>query len=142
LDATELKSGFIFLDPVEDESPLGIVQKAESVSRLLHFNSVHEPGRIVEVRSDLSVNLHATLHTDLLAFLSGKGVLKTLAKDDGDGKALPLLVGTSRRLGGPDAPHFPEIPVTGRIKALEVLSRSASHLEELLFLIWKEMYPT
>jgi len=73
------------------------------------------------VGADLAVDLDATLHADLLAFLSGEGVLELVAEDDGDGETLAFLVGSSIDLGSPDSSHLSEVPVLGRGDALEVL---------------------
>mmetsp|Transcript_19299 Transcript_19299/g.41902 ORF Transcript_19299/g.41902 Transcript_19299/m.41902 type:complete len:250 (-) Transcript_19299:34-783(-) len=135
LDTAKLELGLILLNAVEDETSLGVVKKTEAIAGLLKLNNVHESSGVVEVSSDLSVNLDTTLHADLLALLSGQGVLETLAKDDGNWKALALLVGTGRRLGSPNSGHLAEVPVTGRIEALKVLLGSASH--GYLFLLTK-----
>jgi len=118
LDAAQLVLSLLLVDTVEDETSLGVEKKTEAISGLLKLEDVHETGGVVEVSADLSVDLDATLHADLLALLSGQGVLKTLTKDDGNGKALALLVGTGGGLGGPDSAHLAHVPVTGRIEAL------------------------
>ena len=64
--------------------------------------------------------------TDLLALLSGQGVLKTLSKDDSDWQTVSELVGTLRRSGSPDTSHLGEVPVGRRMEALQVLLGSAS----------------
>jgi hypothetical protein len=63
----------------------------------------------------------------LLALLPGEGILETFAEDDAEGEALTLLVRAGGGLGGPHTGHLGEIPVTGRIEALEVLLGSARH---------------
>ena len=75
LDTAELVLGLFLLDTVEDEASLGVVEETETISRLLELNSVHESSGVVLVGTDLSVNLNTTLHADLLALLSGEGVL-------------------------------------------------------------------
>ena len=127
LDATQLVLGLVLLDFMQDEPSLGIVEQTEEIAGLLEGDDVHETRGVVVVSSHLAVDLDATLHANLLAFLPGQGVLETLAQDDGDGEALALLVGSGGGLGRPDAAHLAEIPVSGRIEALEVLLRSASH---------------
>jgi len=118
LDTAELVLGLFLLDAVEDETSLGVVEETETISRLLELNSVHESSGVVHVSTDLSVNLDATLHADLLALLSGEGVLKTLTKDDGNGKTFTLLVGTGGGLGSPDSAHLAEVPMPGGIETL------------------------
>jgi len=127
LDTAKLELGLILVDTVKDKTSLGIVKKTEAIARLLKFDNVHESSGVVVVGPDLTVNLDTTFHANLLALLSGQGVLKTLTKDDGNGKALALLVGTGGGLGSPDATHLTEVPVTGRIETLEVLLWSARH---------------
>mmetsp|Transcript_13214 Transcript_13214/g.22641 ORF Transcript_13214/g.22641 Transcript_13214/m.22641 type:complete len:235 (-) Transcript_13214:100-804(-) len=127
LDAAELVSALSLLNTVEDEASLGIVKKTEAIARLLKLNNVHESSRVVGVRPDLPIDLHATLHANLLALLSGECILETLTKDDSHGKTFALLVGAGGGLGGPDAAHLAHVPVAGRIEALEVLLRSARH---------------
>jgi len=127
LDTAKLVLGLVLVDTVEDETSLGIVEKTETVTRLLKFDNIHESSGVVVVGPDLTVNLDTTFHANLLAFLSGQGVLETLTKDDGNGKALALLVGTGGGLGSPHAAHLTEVPVTGRIETLEVLLWSARH---------------
>ena len=127
LDTAELVLGLILLDTVENETSLGVVEKTEAVSRLLKLNNVHESSGVVVVCVDLSVNLDATLHADLLALLAGEGILETLAKDDGNRKTFTLLVGTGRGFGSPDSAHLAEVPMPGGIETLEVLLRSARH---------------
>jgi len=127
LDATKLVLGLVLLNTVKHEASLGVEQKTEAIAGLLKLDNVHESSRVVEVSSDLAVNLDATLHADLLAFLSGQGVLETLTEDDSDGKALALLVRTGGGLGCPYAGHFAKVPMARRIEALEVLLGSARH---------------
>jgi len=127
LDTAELVLGLVLLDTVEDETSLGIVEETETISRLLELNGVHESSGVVLVGTDLSVNLDTTLHADLLALLSGEGVLQTLAKDDGNRETFTLLVGTGGGLGSPDSAHLAEVPMPGGIETLEVLLRSARH---------------
>ena len=126
VDTAELVLSFSLLKTVENESSLNIKQKSESVVGLFQFNNIHESGRVVLIRSDLAVNLDASFHTDLLALLSGQGVLKTLSKDDSDWQTVSELVGTLRRSGSPDTSHLGEVPVGRRMEALQVLLGSAS----------------
>lgn len=126
VDAAELVRGLLLVDPVEDEAALGVEEEAEAVSRLLELDDVHEAGGVVEVGPDLAVDLDAALHADLHALLAGQGVLEPVAEDDGDGEALAHLVGAGAGAGGPDAGHLAEVPVAGRIEALEMLLGTAS----------------
>ena len=82
------------------------------------------------IRADLSVDLDATFHTDLHAFLVGQGILESVTEDNRDGQALTELVGSLRRAGGPDTPHLSEVPMGRRIEALQMLFRSTSPVRE------------
>jgi hypothetical protein len=125
LDAAQLVLGFILLDTVEDETAFGIIQEAEDITRLFEVNNVHKAGGVVVVGADLAVDLDTSLHADLLAFLARQSVLETFAEDDADREAFALFVGALRGFGGPDAAHFAEVPMAGRIEALEVFLGSA-----------------
>mmetsp|Transcript_24198 Transcript_24198/g.36799 ORF Transcript_24198/g.36799 Transcript_24198/m.36799 type:complete len:204 (+) Transcript_24198:390-1001(+) len=129
LDAAQLVLDLGLINTVKNETSLGIIKETEAIARLLELYGVHESSRVVEISPDLSVNLDATFHADLLALLSGQGVLKTLTKDNGNGEALALLVGTGRGLGCPDTGHLGHVPMARRIKALQVLLRTANHDE-------------
>mmetsp|Transcript_39734 Transcript_39734/g.95586 ORF Transcript_39734/g.95586 Transcript_39734/m.95586 type:complete len:241 (-) Transcript_39734:64-786(-) len=134
LDTTQLERGLFLVHAMKHKSSLGVEQQTEAIAALLELHDVHESRGVVVVGTDLAVNLDATLHADLLAFLAGECVLETLAKNDGDGEALTLLVGACGGLGGPDSGHLGHVPVLGRIQALEVLLRSARHGCCLIFL--------
>mmetsp|Transcript_5833 Transcript_5833/g.6725 ORF Transcript_5833/g.6725 Transcript_5833/m.6725 type:complete len:246 (-) Transcript_5833:106-843(-) len=124
LDLAELDLSLFLGDTLKNETSLGIKKKTEDVSRLLELDDVHESCGEIAIGTDLSINLYTTLKTDLHALLVGKGVLETVTKDDGEGKALTHLVGSSGRLGGKDTTHLSEVPVTGCVYTLEVLLES------------------
>ena len=126
VDAAELVGGLLAVDAVEDEAALGVEEEAEAVAGLLELDDVHEAGGVVEVGADLAVDLDAALHADLHALLAGQGVLEAVAEDDGDGEALTHLVRASGGAGSPNTGHLAEVPVTGRIEALEMLLGTAS----------------
>ena len=126
VDTAELVGGLLAVDAVEDEAALGVEEEAEAVAGLLELDDVHEAGGVVEVGADLAVDLDAALHADLHALLAGQGVLEAVAEDDGDGEALAHLVGASGGAGSPNTGHLAEVPVTGRIEALEMLLGTAS----------------
>jgi hypothetical protein len=116
---------------MEDESALGIVQQTESITALVKFNDVHEAGGIVKVSTDLAIHLDTSFHAYLLTFLPGKCILETFAQDDTHGETFTRLVWSGRGLGGPHTSHLTEVPMTGRIETLEVLTGSASHVVEV-----------
>mmetsp|Transcript_15385 Transcript_15385/g.22075 ORF Transcript_15385/g.22075 Transcript_15385/m.22075 type:complete len:215 (+) Transcript_15385:474-1118(+) len=121
----KLVSSLLFVNTVKNETSLGIKKKTESVSALLKLNNIHKSSGEVVVCADLAVNLYTSLHADLHALLVGEGILKTVTENNGEGDTLALLVGTRRGFWGPDAAHFSEVPVVGRIETLQVLLWSA-----------------
>jgi hypothetical protein len=129
LNSAELVMGLLSVNAVQNETSLGVEHETESVVGLLQFNDIHEPRRVVVVSADLSVDLDATFHTDLHAFLVGQGILESVTEDNGDGQALTELVRSLGRAGGPDTTHLPEVPMGRRIEALQMLFRSTSHFE-------------
>jgi hypothetical protein len=126
LDSAELVLGLFSVNTVQNEASLGVVHETESVVGLFQFNDIHETRGVVVVSADLSVNLDATFHTDLHAFLVGQGILESVTEDNGDGQALTELVGSLGRTGGPDTTHLSEVPMGRRIEALQMLFRSTS----------------
>ena len=75
VDSAKLVLSFFSVDAVQDVTSLGVVHQSESIVGLFQLNDIHETSRVVLVSANLSVNLDATFHADLLALLSGKGVL-------------------------------------------------------------------
>ncbi|EJK51177.1 hypothetical protein THAOC_29673, partial [Thalassiosira oceanica] len=118
LYTAEFPLGLFLIDAVQNEASLGVVEETEDVAGLLELDDVHETGGVVVVSSDLAVDLDTPLHADLLALLSGEGVLQTLTKDNGDGKALALLVRSGGGLRGPNASHLAQVPVRGALSLL------------------------
>jgi hypothetical protein len=123
-DLTKLVRSLLLVDTVEYVTSLDIKQKTEDISGLLELDDVHESSGEVLVGADLSVDLDASLKANLLTFLSGEGVLEFVTKDDCEGKALTLLVGSSSCLGCPDTSHLVEPPMLGCIDTLKVLLES------------------
>ena len=62
--------------------------------------------------------------------LVGERVLQAVTKDEAEGKALALLVGTRAGLRREDAAQLVKHPVLGGIEPLEVLLGSARHCDE------------
>ena len=126
LDTAQLVGGFFLADAVQDEASLGVKEQTEAIARLFQFDHVHKAGGVVGVRSYLSVDLDASFHGNLHAFLAGQCVFKAFTEDNADGQALTQLVGSGRGLGGPDAPHLAQVPVVGRIQSLQMFLGSTS----------------
>jgi len=127
VDSAKLVLSFFAVEANQDVSSLDVVHKSETIVRLRHLDDVHETSRVVGVGADLSVNLDATFHADLLAFLSGQGVLKTFTENNGNGQALTKLVRSLGGARGPDSPHLADVPMLRGMEALQVLLRSTSH---------------
>jgi len=128
VDSAKLVLGFLSVEADQDVSSLDVVKETVTVVGLRHLNDVHESSREVGVSADLSVNLDATFHTDLLALLSGQGILKAFTEDNTKRQALTKLVRSLGRSGSPDTAHLADVPVLRRMEALQMLFRSASHL--------------
>ena len=126
VDSAKLVLSFFSLDAVQDIASFGVIQQSEAIVRLFQLDDIHETGRIILVSADLSVNLDATFHADLLAFLASQRILETLTKDNSDRQAFSKLVRSSRRARSPNPSHLSEVPVTRCTEALLVLSWSTS----------------
>ena len=126
VDSAKLVLGFLSVEAAQDISSLDVVKETVTIVRLRHFNDVHESGREVGISADLSVDLDATFHADLLALLSGQGILKTFTEDNTKWQALTELVRSLGGSGSPDTAHLADVPVPRRMKALQMLFRSTS----------------
>jgi len=126
VDSAKLVLGFLSVEADQDVSSLDVVKETVTVVGLGHLNDVHESSREAGVGADLSVNLDATFHADLLALLSGQGILKAFTEDNTKGQALTKLVRSLGRSGSPDTAHLSDVPVLRRMEALQMLFGSAS----------------
>jgi len=133
VDSAKLVLCFLSVESDQDISSLDVVKETETIVGLGHLNNIHETGRVVGVGANLSVDLDATFHTDLLAFLSGQSILKTFTENNADWQALTKLVRSLGGSGGPDSSHFANVPVLRRMEALQMLLRSSSHFFLLSF---------
>merc|ERR1712232_382150 len=84
----------LVVQPVHDETALGIVEHAEVLVGLVNGNNIHEATGVVGVGAYLAINFDETLHEDLLNFLLGEGVLETVPQNENERQALTQLVGT------------------------------------------------
>lgn len=132
LDTTQLVLGFLPRDSVQNESSLGVVEKTETVVGLFHFEDIHESARKAMVSADLSVDLDATFHGDLHAFLAGKSVLETFFQDDSHGQAFSQFVWTGRWSGGPDSTHLTQVPLVRGVQTLQVFLRTTATPETII----------
>mmetsp|Transcript_23202 Transcript_23202/g.43464 ORF Transcript_23202/g.43464 Transcript_23202/m.43464 type:complete len:233 (-) Transcript_23202:27-725(-) len=126
-DLEELELGISSVDLLEDEASLDIVEETELLVGLGNGDDIHEASRVVGVGADLHVNFDKTAHDNHSHFATGKSVLKTVAEDKTERKALAKLVRTRGRAGSPFSTKLVEHPVLGGSKPLEVLLRSACH---------------
>mmetsp|Transcript_5813 Transcript_5813/g.16580 ORF Transcript_5813/g.16580 Transcript_5813/m.16580 type:complete len:214 (-) Transcript_5813:25-666(-) len=132
VDSAELVLSLLAVESDQDVSSLDVVQETEAIVRLGHLDDIHESGGKLGVGADLSVDLDATFHADLLAFLSGQRILEAFAKNNGKGQALTELVGSLGGSGGPDTSHLADVPVLGSMEALQMLLGSTSHFSFFL----------
>jgi len=130
-DLAKLVRSLLLGNTVKNVTSLNIEKKTEDISRLLELDDVHESSGEMLVGADLSVNLNASLETDLLALLSGEGVLEFVTEDDSEGEALALLVGTGSCLRCPDTSHLVKSPMLGCIDTLKVLLESVRPVLEV-----------
>jgi hypothetical protein len=88
LDSAQLEGLLLVTDSVKSVSALGIEDQSELVAGLGDLNDVHEASREVGVGSDATINLDVLLHADHLGFLASQSILKSVAKDQDEGKGL------------------------------------------------------
>lgn len=96
----ELELGLLRRDGVENKATLGIVQHSVSVVGLFNFQDILEADGELLIRSDLSVNLHKSLHCDHLNFSSVHSILESVAEEEEHGDALAKLVTSGSRERG------------------------------------------
>eukprot|EP00964_Phaeocystis_antarctica_P124959 scaffold88602_cov64-Phaeocystis_antarctica.AAC.1 len=104
-----------------------IVKQAEVLVGLLDGDGVHEASGVGGIGARLAIDLHQTLHEDVLDLLAGQCILQPVAQQDDERQALTQLVRTGGRARGPDTAQLVKHPVLGRIEALQVLLGTASH---------------
>jgi len=92
LHSAELVAGLFSGDSVDDESALGVINESEVLVGLLESDNIHETGWVLDISSNLTVDLDHLSHHDLLALVSGKGVVKSVSDEDGEWEALSELV--------------------------------------------------
>ena len=107
----ELETSFVFINAVEDETTLDIIEKTETISTTIESDDIHETSRVGRVGTDLTIDLDKTLHTDHLDFMVGESVLQTVTDNEEERQAFSLLVGTAGRLRSPNTTHLVKHPV-------------------------------
>lgn len=121
LDLSQLVLGLLFLDPVDREAALGVVDQAEVLAGLLNRDDVHEAGGVGDVGADLAVDLDETLVHDGLGLAVVERILEAVADEDDQRHAVAELVRTSRGPRGIGTRQLVEEPVRRRAQALLVL---------------------
>ena len=114
----ELETSFVFINAVEDETTLDIIEKTETISTTIESDDIHETSRVGRVGTDLTIDLDKTLHTDHLDFMVGESVLQTVTDNEEERQAFSLLVGTAGRLRSPNTTHLVKHPVLRGIQTL------------------------
>jgi len=115
LHLAQLVRGFLLGNPVHDEATLAVVHEAEVLIGLVNVKHIHESAGVCLVNLNLAVNLNQPLLEDGVGLSTIQSVLQPVPQDEDKGKALTLLVGTGRRLGGENASQFVKHPVLGGI---------------------------
>jgi len=115
VDSAQLVGGFLLSDGVDRETTLGVPDEAEIFLGLLDGDDVHESRWELHVGAHFTVNLNKALHDDHLDLSVGEGVLKTIAEQDRQRKALTKLVRTGGWARGPDTGKLVEHPMGWRI---------------------------
>jgi len=110
LDAAELELGLVFLDFVQSEATLGVIENAVELLGGGDGDDVHEASGEVHVSANLAIDLDVAAHDDHQAFAAGQSILQAVTQDQREGKAFTDLVGTGRRARGPGAAELVEHP--------------------------------
>jgi len=75
LDLSKLVFGLLFLNSVDGEATLGIVDETEVLLGLLDADNIHEASGVCSVGSDLAINLDQALHDNGLSLARVEGIL-------------------------------------------------------------------
>lgn len=127
LDFAELVGSLLGGDAVNRKAALDIVKETEVLSGFFNGDHILEADGVLDVCSDLSIDLDESLGKDGSHLTTSKGVLETATEEDGKRKRFPELVRTRRRSRSIGAPELVEHPRTRRSKALQMLFGSTSH---------------
>lgn len=99
LDFAELERGFLCIDGVSLEAPLGVVKHAEVLAGFGDRDNILEANGVAMISSDFVVNLDVgivSVSADLEGLLAGESVPQSVAEENSKGDALTKLVGSSR----------------------------------------------
>lgn len=75
LDLSKLVFGLLFLNAVDGEATLGIVDETEVFLGLLNADNIHEASGVCSVGSNLAINLDQALHDNGLGLARVEGIL-------------------------------------------------------------------
>lgn len=92
LYSAEFVRSFFGGDSVDDESAFGVVDESEVLVGLLDRDDIHETGWVFHISSYFTVDFDHSVHQNLLALVSGKGVVESISDEDGQWKALSEFV--------------------------------------------------
>lgn len=122
----EFESSFFSINSVWLESSLDVDEDSEMLVGLFNGDNVVLSERISWVSSDLSVDLDesGSISNNLLDFLSGESILKSLMKKNVKRKAFVKLMWTSGWSGGINTLQFTKIPVLWSCDSLHDFSLS------------------
>jgi hypothetical protein len=101
LHADQLVLRLLRLHAVHGEASLDVVKKTEVLVRRIDLHNILESGGVVDISADLVVHLDVAAHHNQDGLAAGQRVLKAVAQDERERKALAQLVGSRRGTRGP-----------------------------------------
>ena len=110
LHLAELVSRLLRGDAVDREAALHVVKDTEMLAGLLEGDNIHKASGERRVSADLVVDLDDALLDNDGDLAAGKGVLETVAEEDGEREGLAQLVRTGRGAGGVSAAELVKHP--------------------------------
>jgi hypothetical protein len=125
-DFAELEASFLGVNSMWLESTFDVIKDSEMFISLFDSDNVHLTEREFVISSNFTVNLDEAflILNNLLRFLSGKSILKSLLEEYAKWDALSSLVRTSRWLGSINSLKLTEIPLLWSINSLDNFSLS------------------
>jgi len=126
LHSAELVGSFLGGDSVDDESAFGVVDQSEVFVGLFNGDNIHETGWVFHVGSDFSVDFDHSSLKDLLALVTGKGVVESVSDEDGQWKAFSEFVWSGIWSETENTASFWQHPVVGSCKSFKMLLWSSS----------------
>ena len=112
---------------MDNETALAVVDDTEELVGLAKLDNIHKTSWVAWVGTDFAIDLNKAALDDSKSLLGVEGVLKAIAEEDHDWKALAHLVWASRWVNSEFTGVLGEHPVVWGSKALEVLTLAARH---------------